>query len=177
MHVITVLCYMFILGYQCRTITPVFTVICWLNRTVNKSYVIIHTFSYFIWYPRGRISANDDVIEWKHFPHCWPFVRWLHRSPVDSPHKGQGRGTLMFSLICALSNNWANNRDTGDLRRHYTQYDVAVMFMRHIGVENYRICIHIFIIYPLNSSAYQGLRYRSCHQLPWQLKHIVIGLL
>ena len=26
-----------------------------------------------------------------------------HRSPVDSPHKGQWRGALMFSLICAWS--------------------------------------------------------------------------
>ena len=30
-----------------------------------------------------------------------------HRSPVDSPHKGQWRGTLMFSLICAWTNSWA----------------------------------------------------------------------
>ena len=27
----------------------------------------------------------------------------IHRSPVNSPHKGQWRGALMFSLICALN--------------------------------------------------------------------------
>ena len=43
---------------------------------------------------------HDDVIKWKHFSRCWPFVRGIHRSPVNSPHKGQWRGTLMFSLIC-----------------------------------------------------------------------------
>ena len=43
---------------------------------------------------------HDDVIKWKHFPRYWPFVRGNHRSPVTSPHKGQWRGTLMFSLIC-----------------------------------------------------------------------------
>ena len=43
---------------------------------------------------------HDDVIEWKHFPRYWPFVRGIHRSPVNSPHKGQWRGALMFSLIC-----------------------------------------------------------------------------
>ena len=43
------------------------------------------------------------------------------------PHKGQWRGALMFSLICAWTNGWANNLDTGDLRRHRTQYDVIVM--------------------------------------------------
>ena len=45
----------------------------------------------------------DDVIKWKHFPRHWPFVRGIHRSPVTSPHKGQWRGALVFSLICALN--------------------------------------------------------------------------
>ena len=26
------------------------------------------------------LSAHDDVIKWKHFPHNWPFVRGIHRS-------------------------------------------------------------------------------------------------
>ena len=47
---------------------------------------------------------NDDVIKWKHFPFYWPFVRRIHRSPLDSPHKGQWRGALMLSLICAWTN-------------------------------------------------------------------------
>ena len=46
-------------------------------------------------------SLNDDVIKWKHFPRYWPFVRGIHRWPVNSPHKGQWRGAVMFSLICA----------------------------------------------------------------------------
>ena len=45
--------------------------------------------------------SHDDVIKWKHFPRYWPFVRGIHRSPVNSPHKGQWRGALMFSLMCA----------------------------------------------------------------------------
>ena len=47
---------------------------------------------------------HDDVIKWKHFPRYWPFVRGIHRSPVNSPHKGQWRGALMFSVICAWIN-------------------------------------------------------------------------
>ena len=35
--------------------------------------------------------------------HHWSFVRGIHRCPVNSPHKGQWRGALMFSLICALN--------------------------------------------------------------------------
>ena len=57
----------------------------------------------------------------------WPFVRGIHRSPVDSPYKGQWRGALMLSLICAWTNGWANNRDAGDLRPHRTHYAVTVM--------------------------------------------------
>ena len=49
------------------------------------------------------------------------------RSPVKSPHKGQWRGTLMFSLICVWKNVWVNTWDAGDLRRHRTHYDVTVM--------------------------------------------------
>ena len=63
-------------------------------------------------------SLRDDVIKWKHFPRYWPFVRGIHRSPVNSPHKGQWRWALMFSLICALTNGWVSNRYIGDLRRH-----------------------------------------------------------
>ena len=52
------------------------------------------------------ITIHDYVIIWKHFPRYWPFVRGIHRSPVNSPHKGQWRGTLMFCLICALNKQW-----------------------------------------------------------------------
>ena len=73
-------------------------------------------------------AFNDDVIRWKHFPLYWLFVRGIHRSPVNSPHKGQWRGALMFSLICAWINGWVNSRKAGDLRRHRAHYDVIVMF-------------------------------------------------
>ena len=71
---------------------------------------------------------HDDVINWKHFPRYWPFVRGIHRSPVNSPHKGQWRGALIFFLICVWINGWVNNREAGDLRRYRAHYDVSVMF-------------------------------------------------
>ena len=71
---------------------------------------------------------------WRHqmkaFPRYCPFMRGIHRSPVNSPHKGQWRGALMFSLICVWINGWENNREAGDLRRHRTHYDVIVMWVR-----------------------------------------------
>ena len=64
------------------------------------------------------IDLHDDVIKWKHFARYWPFVRGIHRWPVNSPHKGQWRGALKFSVICVWINGWADNRKTGDLRRY-----------------------------------------------------------
>ena len=72
-------------------------------------------------------QAHDDVIKWKHFPRNWPFVRGIHRSPVNSLHKGQWPGALMFSLICVWIMIWVNNREAGDLRPYRTHYDVIVM--------------------------------------------------
>ena len=79
---------------------------------------------------------HDDVIKWKHFPRNWPFVREIHRSPVNFPRNGQWRGALMFSLINAWINDWLNNREAGDLRRQHGHYDVIVM--RHFCISNNR---------------------------------------
>ena len=54
---------------------------------------------------------------------CWEFtcLRWI-------PHtKASDADLLMFSLICARINDWVNNREAGDLRRHHAHYDVIVM--------------------------------------------------
>ena len=40
--------------------------------------------------------SHDDVMKRKYFPRYWPFVKGIHRSPVDSPRKGQWRGALNF---------------------------------------------------------------------------------
>ena len=78
-------------------------------------------------YDFNQTSYHDDVIKWRHFPCYWPFVRGIQRSPVNSPHKGQWRGALMFSLICVWINGWVNNREASDLRRYRAHYDVTVM--------------------------------------------------
>ena len=73
---------------------------------------------------------HDDIIKWKHFPRYRPFVRVIHRSSVNSPHKGQWRGALMFSVISARINGWVNNGEAGeagDLICHRAYYDVPVM--------------------------------------------------
>ena len=99
---------------------------------------VVH-FIFFVWKEDSYIllchaysmmtNTHDDVIKWKHFPHCWPFVRGIHWSPVNSPHRGHWRGALMFSLICAWLNGWVNSREVSDLRRHRAHYDVIVISM------------------------------------------------
>ena len=90
-------------------------------------------------------NHHDDVIKWKHFPCYWRFVRGIHRWLVNSPHKSQWRGSLMFSFIYAWINGSVNNREAGDLRRHRAHYDVIIMtklpsFIPHMI---YIFCHHV----------------------------------
>ena len=59
--------------------------------------------------------------------------------PENSQHKGQWRGALMFSLICARIINWVNNREAGDLRRHRDHYDVSVMVALYLQLTSLRM--------------------------------------
>ena len=90
----------------------------WFRQRLGCASMSRATLSRWVWY--------DDVIKRKHFPPYWPFVQGIHQQPVNSPHKGQWRGALMFSLICAWINSWINTREAGDLRRHRNHYDVIV---------------------------------------------------
>ena len=74
----------------------------------------------------------------------------FHRSPVNSTHKGQWRGALMFCLICTCR---VNNRDAGDLGRHLAHYDVTVM------KETCGACAHPDGLAPLGN---ETSAYRHC---------------
>ena len=86
----------------------------WLTTKRDQNRIDLRVVKLYISWPRelsrkrlllGRkLACHDDVIKWKHFPRNWPFARGIHRSPVNSTHKGQWRGALMFSLI------WLNKR-------------------------------------------------------------------
>ena len=58
-------------------------------------------------YVLNYVREDDDVIQWKHFPRYWSLVRGIHRSPVNSPHKGHWRRVLILSLICALNKRFS----------------------------------------------------------------------
>ena len=106
-----------------------------IRKALSKRKVDMYCRNYFVWrflafcigyigilYINLRICnlndsswlVHDDVIKWKHFPRNWPFVRGIHQSLVNSPHKGQWRGALMFTLICVWINGLVNICEAGE---------------------------------------------------------------
>ena len=71
---------------------------CHEKNVHNMKYWTVDLKSYSTLY--DLLYSHDDIIKWKHFLHYWPFVWGIHRSPVNSPPKGQCRGALIFSLTC-----------------------------------------------------------------------------
>ena len=88
----------------------------------------------------------------------------IQRFPVNSLHKGQWRGALMFSLICVWINGWENNREAGDLRRYRAHYDVIVFWFIDVtdtvrkSSVRYKQTRFIFVImdaYSIESSSFE----------------------
>ena len=117
--------------------------------------------------------AHDDVIKWKLFRRYCPFVRGLYQWPVNSPHKGQWRRALMYSLICVWTSGWANNGDSGDLRRYRAHHNVMRDLIR---VKGYLGSCSIYRIYVIGGVWTWHLRRFRCihHNQEIKLKHICI---
>ena len=122
------------------------------------------------------LFCDDDVTKWKHFPRYWPFVRGIHRSPVNSPHNGQWRRALMFSLICARINGWVSIRESGDLRRYRAHYDVIVRFYFVLFCWSLFYLSNVTLSQELEPMAAQLSMWKpGCHWLQdLQLRHIII---
>ena len=82
-----------------------------------------------LWHVYITTSSNGYIFRVTG-PLCGEFP--CHR---NSTHNGQWRGALMFSLICAWTKGWVNNRNAGDLRRHRAHHDVTVMYMSDVDVS------------------------------------------
>ena len=106
--------------------------------------------------PNTQVGDNPDgwylnvsPTWWRHqmetFSALLAICAW--NSTVNSMHKGQRHGALMFSLICARINGWVNNRDAGDLRCHRAHYDVIVMKSRGIDQDRKRVTLPVYSLY------------------------------
>ena len=92
-------------------------------------------------------ACHDDVIKWKHFPRYWPFLRRIHRSPVNSPHKGQWRGTLMFfylnlnKQLSKQSRGWWFETQSGSLWRQCNVICtcIFVIILTRVFLESFNI--------------------------------------
>ena len=125
----------------------------WLQRWVECSHVNQLIFGSWRGYFCPRFSEIETNCARMSYIPSPPHVWWRHQIetfsallaicagnspvPVNSPHKGQWRGAVMFSLICAQINGWVNNGEAGDLRRHCGHYDVNVM-----GQLEHDNCLH-----------------------------------
>ena len=134
---------------------------------------------FFVWIPSVYqislvwvVKVQAAIIKWKHFPCYCPFVRLIHRSPVNSPHKGQWRGALIFSLICAWINGWVKNREAGDLKRHSTHYDVIEMkcFFVWIPRSELSMCLGVMPDQHLpRSDIRQSSPNEDLQRIPWNM--------
>ena len=67
----------------------------------------------------------------------------------DFPSESSVTRDLIFSLIRAWTSGWENNRDAGDLKRHWPHYDITVMnFIMHLVQFSF-----VQLIYRLESIA------------------------
>ena len=116
-----------------------FVVKCTLNSSIRRVRVLQPRFPWHCHYQCNshlhRHSRPESTIVcipwWRHqmetFSALLAICAGNSPVPVNSPHKGQWRGALMFSLICVWINGWVNNHEAGDLRRNCGHYDVIVM--------------------------------------------------
>ena len=66
-------------------------------------------------------------------------LRW------NSPHKGQWRGALIYSLICVWINGCVNNRGAGDFRRYCAHYDISIMLRINLYHEHWIYMIWLYM--------------------------------
>ena len=116
---------------------------------------------------REYYYSPDDVTKWNHYPRHGPFVRGTVR--VNSPHKGQWRGALVFSLICAWTHGWINNRKSGELRRHRAHYD-ATLKNAHITFYFFSVDVNFVYWHCVFKMRRHSLRYQI------QREHINVGI-
>ena len=70
---------------------------------------------------------HADVMTWKPFPHCLPFVWRIHHSPGDSHQKGSVIRSLDFSFMLGWTSRWPSSQGACEVRRH----DAHFTWWRH----------------------------------------------
>ena len=83
----------------------------WCCFQNNAMYLLISSIGRLgLWRHSNDPRVAYDVIKWKRFVRYWPFVRWIHRSPVNSLHRGKWGGTLIFVGNPSMNNEFISQR-------------------------------------------------------------------
>ena len=75
-----------------------------MPTTSTPSALCAGSFHHISWVYETRF--HHDVIIWLRFPHYWPLLRGIHRSPMDSPHKGPIIWTFNVSFFTSKCINF-----------------------------------------------------------------------
>ena len=90
-------------------------------------------------------AAFQAISWWRHQMETFSALLVIcEGNPLLIPHKGQWRKALMYSLICAWINDWANNRGAGDLTRHRDGCWLIAGWRRDTSVQ-YLLIAHLSI--------------------------------
>ena len=60
-----------------------------LMTLINTMFAEIHLIAVLMYDDITHATPMMTSSKWKHFPRYWPYVRGIHRSPVNSLQKGQ----------------------------------------------------------------------------------------
>ena len=117
---------------------------CWwlVKKFVNTyHYIQLHPPLQYPSSYKTMVVCNECSSWWRHQMETFSALLAIcaGNSPVpgEFPTQWPVTRSLMFSLICARTNGWANNGEAGDLRRNHAHYDVTVMFIVIYGITDF----------------------------------------
>ena len=124
-----------------------------ITRMHTCAYLHIHTpfdetHNIKLWYPPLPYIIPGVHISWlryqmETFTRYWPFVLGIHRSPVNSPHKGQWRGALMFSFISISKQMSLPPFVFLEANRHIRHFLIDKLSRKHfVSLSNHTYGIH-----------------------------------
>ena len=118
---------------QCNDISIPYMLIGPTWTRLSQTGVINDVNAYKMWANRDVSSHDamyphhDDVMKWKHFPRCWPFVRSIQLVTGEFPSQRPVLRSSDIFFDLRLNKRLSNHRHVGDLRRHRAHYCVTVM--------------------------------------------------
>ena len=152
-------------GYYCRFKITVLTRA--RTNVLLDNYILQRSVCRTQWY--NIATGHQHILTWwRHqmetFSALLALCMGIHRWPVNSQHKGQWRGALMFSLICVWINGSVNNRETGDLRRYRAHYDVTAMDKKYTYITwNHKSLNALYTNFTTDLITFVLVELRSCN--------------